>query len=97
MKTQEISAEKLLGIIEEKDRKIAELEQQINWFMSQIRLAKHKQFGVSSEQTDIMQMSIFNEAESNADKVCGYIIVTKSIIIKAFFFHILQFMFYGIE
>jgi len=43
MKTQENSAEKLLNIIEEKDRRIAELEQQVQWFMSQIRLAKHKQ------------------------------------------------------
>jgi transposase len=67
MKTQEISVEKLLGIIEEKDRKIAELEQQIKWFISQIRLSKHKQFGASSEQTNANQMSIFNEAESNAE------------------------------
>jgi len=67
MKTQENMEEKLLEIIQEKDRKIAELEQQIEWFMSQIRLAKHKQFGVSSEQTDIAQPSIFNEAEANAD------------------------------
>lgn len=67
MKTQEISAEKLLGIIEEKDRKIAELEQQIQWFMTQIRLSKHKQFGVSSEQASVFQMSIFNEAESTAN------------------------------
>jgi hypothetical protein len=50
-KTQENLAEKLLEIIEEKDRKIAELEQQVQWFMSQIRLAKHNQYGVSSEQT----------------------------------------------
>ena len=67
MKTQETSAEKLLKIIEEKDRKIAELEQQVQWFMSQIRLAKHKQFGSSSEKTDGIQLSIFNEAESSAD------------------------------
>jgi len=67
MKTQENSAEKLLEIIEEKDRKIAELEQQVEWFVSQIRLAKHKQFGVSSEKMDDTQLSIFNEAESNAD------------------------------
>lgn len=67
MKTQETSAGKLLEIIEEKDRKIAELEQQVAWFMSQIRLAKHKQFGASSEQTDGIQLLIFNEAESNAD------------------------------
>ncbi len=59
--------EKLLKIIKEKDRKIAELEQQLEWFMSQIRLAKHKQFDVSSEQSDVAQPSIFNEAEANAD------------------------------
>jgi transposase len=67
MKTQEISAEKLLGIIEEKDRRIAELEQQVQWFMAQIRLAKHKQFGVSSEQTNVEQINLFNEAEVTAD------------------------------
>jgi len=67
MRTQENLAEKLLEIIEEKDRKIAELEQQVQWFMSQIRLAKHKQFGASSEKTDDLQLFIFNEAESSAD------------------------------
>jgi transposase len=67
MKTQEISVENLLNIIEKKDRRIAELEQQVKWFMSQIRLAKHKQFGASSEQTNATQLSIFNEAESDAD------------------------------
>jgi len=67
MKTQETSAEQLLGIIEEKDRKIAELEQQVQWFMSQIRLSKHRQFGASSEKTDGIQMLLFNEAESSAD------------------------------
>ena len=35
--------------------------------MSQIRLAKHKQFGVSSEKTGHVQLSIFNEAEASAD------------------------------
>ncbi|MGI6449789.1 MAG: IS66 family transposase [Desulfitobacteriia bacterium] len=67
MKTQENLAEKLLEIIEEKDRRIAELEQQVQWFMSQIRLARHKQFGASSEKTDNIQLSVFNEAESSAD------------------------------
>lgn len=61
------TAEKLLEIIEEKNRKIAELEEQVEWFMSQIRLAKHKQFGASSEKTDGIQLLIFNEAESSAD------------------------------
>ncbi|MFA6851317.1 MAG: IS66 family transposase [Selenomonadaceae bacterium] len=67
MKKQENSAKKLLSIIEEKDRRIAELEQQVQWFMAQIRLAKHKQFGVSSEKTDNIQLSIFNEAELSSD------------------------------
>jgi iron only hydrogenase large subunit-like protein len=41
MKTQVNTTEKLHEIIEEKDRKIAELELQVEWLMSQIRLAKH--------------------------------------------------------
>lgn len=56
-----------MKIIEEKDRKITELEQQVQWFISQMRLAKHKQFGASSEKTDSIQLSVFNEAESSAD------------------------------
>ena len=67
METKEISVEKLLSIIEQKDRRIAELEQQVQWFMEQIRLAKHRQFGVSSEQTNALQMNLFNEAEAVAD------------------------------
>src|SRR5690554_3670874 len=67
MKTQEISVEKLIKIIEEKDRRISELERQVEWLLSQYRLAKQKQYGASSEQVDANQMSIFNEAESTAD------------------------------
>lgn len=67
MKTQDNSKEKLLTIIEEKDRRIAELEKQVEWLLTQIRLAKHKQYGASSEQTHPTQISIFNEAESTAD------------------------------
>lgn len=67
MKTQANSPVKLLEIIEEKDRKIAELEEQVKWLMAQIRLAKHKQFGVSSEKTGDPQLAIFNEAELSAD------------------------------
>ena len=69
MKTQEISVEKLTNIIEEKDRRIAELEKQVEWFLAQLRLAKHEQYGASSEQTDSNQMSIFNEIESTADSI----------------------------
>ena len=32
-----------------------------------MRLAKHRQFGTFSEQTSSGQLSLFNEAESNAD------------------------------
>ena len=67
MKTQENSVEKLAKIIEEKDRRIAELESQVEWFLSQLRLSKHKQYGASSEQTDSNQISIFNEVEATAD------------------------------
>ena len=63
MNRQEISVEKLLNIIEEKERRIAELEQQVQWFMEQIRLSKRKQFGVSSEQTKIEQINLFNNEE----------------------------------
>jgi len=67
MKTQDNPIEKLLSIIEEKDRRIAELEKQVEWFLTQIRLAKHKQYGASSEQTHSNQMSLFNETESTAE------------------------------
>ena len=46
---------------------IAELKQQVQWLTEQFRLSRHKQFGSSSEQTDIEQLSLFNEAEQTAD------------------------------
>lgn len=52
MKTQEITIEKLTNIIEEKDRRIDELEKQVEWFLGQLRLSRHRQYGASSEQTD---------------------------------------------
>jgi transposase len=82
MKTQELPAEKLLSIIEEKDRRIAELEQQVQWFMEQIRLAKHKQFGKSSEQTHVEQINLFNEAEASADLAAPEPSLTK---VKAYY------------
>ena len=67
METQTISAAELLGIIEEKDRKITELMQQNQWLMEQFHLLRRKQFGTSSEQSSTDQMSLFNEAEAGAD------------------------------
>ena len=69
MNTKEFSAEKLQQIIEEKDRRIAELEQQLKWLMSQLRLSKHNKFSTSSEKIDENQLSIFNEAETNVAPV----------------------------
>jgi len=39
----------------------------VEWFLAQLRLARHKQYGASSEQTYPTQMSIFNEAEASAN------------------------------
>ncbi len=75
MEKQGISVEKLLEIIEGKDRMIAQLEEQVQWLISQMRLAKNKQFGSSSEKTnpdqtdDNIQLSIFNEAEASANLI----------------------------
>lgn len=77
MKTQADAAEELLEVIEEKDRRIAELEHQLQWLMSQIRLTKHKQFGASSEKTDGSQFSLFDEAESIADMTIPESDITK--------------------
>ncbi|RKO68064.1 IS66 family transposase [Desulfofundulus salinus] len=46
----------------------AELTAKLNWFMEQLRLSKHRQFGVSSERTasGYQQLSLFNEAEVEA-------------------------------
>jgi len=49
-------------------QQVAELTAQVNWFMEQFRLAKHRQFGASSERTVTaeQQPSLFNEAEKEA-------------------------------
>lgn len=45
-----------------------ELEQQVQFFMEQLRLSRHKQFGTASEKSEYDQISLFNEAEAEADK-----------------------------
>ena len=45
----------------------AELKQQVQYLMEQLKLAKHQQFCPSSEQTPPKQLSLFNEAEALAD------------------------------
>jgi len=51
------------------ERKLNELEALVKFYKEQFRLAKHRQFGVSSEKNkyDHLQLSIFNEAEATAD------------------------------
>ena len=56
-------------IVAKKDARIAELEALVKFYEGQFRLAKHRQFGASSEksQYDITQPSLFNEAEAASD------------------------------
>jgi hypothetical protein len=46
---------------------IKQLEAQVQWLMEQLKLARHRQFGASSEKTSSDQLSLFNEAEATAD------------------------------
>ena len=41
----------------------ADLQQRVDFLMAQMRLARHKQFGSSSEKSDYDQLSLFDEAE----------------------------------
>ena len=66
--------EKLLGQGEQllaQNERIAELENRVEMLMEALRLARHKQFGASSEKSDeqvVEQLSfLFNEAEVYAD------------------------------
>jgi len=46
----------------------AELTQQVKWLMEQMRLARAKRFGTSSEKSQYDQYNLFNEAEATADQ-----------------------------
>jgi len=48
--------------------RINELEFLVKYYEEQFRLAKHRQFGASSEKSDIGQISLFNETEVTADE-----------------------------
>lgn len=45
----------------------AELQQRVDFLMAQMRLARHKQFGSSSEKSEYDQLSLFDEAETYSD------------------------------
>lgn len=56
------------NIIKTKDKKIAELEALVAFYEEQTRLAKHRQYGVSSEKSPLPeQLGLFDEAENEAD------------------------------
>jgi len=68
MKTDEIAVSGWQEIVMQKDSRIAELEALVKWYEEQLRLAKHRQFGPSSEKTQMSeQINLFDEAENTAD------------------------------
>lgn len=49
------------------EQQVNELAQKLTWYEEQFRLSQQKRFGASSEQTPPDQLSLFNEAEAEAD------------------------------
>jgi len=47
--------------------RICELEFLVRYYEEQFKLAKHRQFGASSEKSEYDQLSLFNEVEATAD------------------------------
>lgn len=47
--------------------KVQQLEAQVNWFKEQFKLARHRQFGSSSEKIALQSELLFNEAEATID------------------------------
>lgn len=52
---------------EELRQQNADLQQRVEYLMAQMRLAKHKRFGSSSEKTNVGQLSLFDEAEASSN------------------------------
>jgi transposase len=69
-KTREELVETAQALVEDNtnlNRKVVQLEAKIAWFEEQFRLAQHRRFGASSEQTPVGQEALlFNEAEACA-------------------------------
>jgi transposase len=62
------SREELAKIIDSLTTKNEQLEAKVCWFEEQFHLARHKQFGPSSERTVKEQKYLFNEAEVIAEE-----------------------------
>ena len=63
----EVSAAELVAENTTLRSKVLELETLVKFYEEQFRLAKHRQFGASSEKSEYDQISLFNEAEATAD------------------------------
>ena len=64
MNLRNLSQEELIKMINEKDKKIEVLTEQLNWYSQQIKLQQKKLFGSSSEKTVLPdQISLFDEIE----------------------------------
>ena len=61
------SREELAKIIDSLTTKNEQLEEKVRWFEEQFHLARHKQFGTSSERSVKEQQYLFNEAEAIAE------------------------------
>jgi transposase len=59
--------QELIDIIQKQNAQIAEMQTKLRWFEEQFHLARHKQFGTSSERTVQQQGELFNEAEAIAE------------------------------
>ena len=66
MENTEKSAAQWQEIVSEKDKEIAELRKQVDWFKGQFKLLQSKQFGPSSEKSvEAVAYSIVETAKAN--------------------------------
>jgi transposase len=61
------SNQELVDLVNKQASQIEQLQQKVRWFEEQFHLARHKQFGVSSERSVQEQPNLFNEAEAIAE------------------------------
>jgi transposase len=61
------SREDLVDLVLQQSSKIEQLEAKVRWFEEQFHLARHRQYGASSERSVAAQGDLFNEAEAIAE------------------------------
>ena len=76
-----LTREQLEDRLERAEARNLYLENQVNWLMEQFKLAKHRQFGSSSEKTSALLQHelVFNEAEAILDSVPEVVVAPSSI------------------